>query len=102
VKQEHPHARSPRAVQCGVYEIDLDTGELRKNGLKVRLQEQPFKILAQLLARPGQLVTREELQEWLWGANSLIDPELGLNVAIGADQASAPFSNPAPTLYRQR
>jgi DNA-binding winged helix-turn-helix (wHTH) protein len=82
VKQERPHARSPRAVQCGVYEIDLDSGELRKNGLKVRLQEQPFKILAQLLARPGQLVTRGELQERLWGANSLIDPELGLNVAI--------------------
>jgi DNA-binding winged helix-turn-helix (wHTH) protein len=82
VEQESPHSRSPRAVQCGVYEINLETGELRKNGLKVRLQEQPFNVLAKLLARPGQLVTREELQEQLWGAHCLVDPELGLNTAI--------------------
>src|SRR5262249_26052385 len=82
VEQESPRSRSPRAVQCGVYEINLEAGELRKNGLKVRLQDQPFNILAKLLARPGQLVTREELQEQLWGAHSLVDPELGLNTAI--------------------
>jgi DNA-binding winged helix-turn-helix (wHTH) protein len=74
--------RSPRVVQCGVYEINLEAGELRKNGLKIRLQEQPFNVLAKLLARPGQLVTREELQEQLWGAHFLVDPELGLNTAI--------------------
>jgi DNA-binding winged helix-turn-helix (wHTH) protein len=55
---------------------------LRKNGLKVRLQEQPFNVLAKLLACPGQLVTREELQEQLWGTHALVDPELGLNTAI--------------------
>jgi DNA-binding winged helix-turn-helix (wHTH) protein len=82
VEQESPHSRSPRVVQCGIYEINLEAGELRKNGLKVRLQEQPFNVLAKLLARPGQLVTREELQEQLWGAHSLVDPELGLNTAI--------------------
>jgi DNA-binding winged helix-turn-helix (wHTH) protein len=82
VEQESPHFRSPRVVWCGVYEINLEAGELRKNGLKVRLQEQPFNVLAKLLARPGQLVTREELQEQLWGAHSLVDPELGLNTAI--------------------
>jgi DNA-binding winged helix-turn-helix (wHTH) protein len=96
VEQESPHFRSPRVVQCGVYEINLEAGELRKNGLKVRLQEQPFNVLAMLLARPGQLVTREELQEQLWGAHSLIDPELGLNTAIKklrnafGDQADSP------------
>jgi DNA-binding winged helix-turn-helix (wHTH) protein len=82
VEQESPHSRSPRLVECGVYEINLEAGELRKNGLKIRLQEQPFNVLAKLLARPGQLVTREELQEQLWGADSLVDPELGLNTAI--------------------
>jgi DNA-binding winged helix-turn-helix (wHTH) protein len=82
VEQEHRHVRPPRAVQCGVYEIDLEAGELRRNGLKVRIQEQPFNVLAKLLARPGQLVTREELQEELWGGHSLVDPELGLNTAI--------------------
>jgi DNA-binding winged helix-turn-helix (wHTH) protein len=82
VEQESPHSRPPRVVQCGVYEINLEAGELRKNGLKVRLQEQPFNILAKLLARPGQLVTREELQEQLWGPRFVVDPELGLNTAI--------------------
>jgi DNA-binding winged helix-turn-helix (wHTH) protein len=82
VEQESPRSRSPRVVQCGLYEINLEAGELRKNGLKVRLQEQPFNVLAKLVARPGQLVTREELQEQLWGAHSLVDPELGLNTAI--------------------
>jgi DNA-binding winged helix-turn-helix (wHTH) protein len=82
VEQESPHCRFPRVVQCGVYEINLEQGELRKNGLKVRLQEQPFNVLAKLLARPGQLVTRQELQEQLWGAHSLVDPELGLNTVI--------------------
>jgi DNA-binding winged helix-turn-helix (wHTH) protein len=82
VEQESPHSRSPRIVRCGVYEINLEDRELRKNGLKVRLQEQPFNVLAKLLARPGQLVTREELQKQLWGAHSLVDPELGLNTAI--------------------
>jgi DNA-binding winged helix-turn-helix (wHTH) protein len=65
-----------------MYEIDLDAGELRKNGLKIRLQEQPFKVLARLLNSPGELVTREELQEQLWGAHTQIDPELGLNTAV--------------------
>jgi DNA-binding winged helix-turn-helix (wHTH) protein len=82
VEQETPHSQSPRIVQCGVYEINLEAGELRKNGLKVRLQEQPFNVLAKLLVRPGQLVTREELQEQLWGEHSLVDAELGLNTAI--------------------
>jgi len=82
VEQDSPHSRSPRIVQCGIYEINLAARELRRNGLKVRLQEQPFNVLAKLLALPGQLVTREELQEQLWGAHSLVDPELGLNTAI--------------------
>src|SRR5712692_8702214 len=50
-------------VRFGLFEVDLHTGEIRKGGRKINLQEQPFQILAMLLERPGELVTREELQE---------------------------------------
>jgi DNA-binding response OmpR family regulator len=50
-------------MRFGVYEVDLEAGELRKNGRKVSLQEQPFQVLAQLLIHRGRLVTREELQK---------------------------------------
>ncbi len=52
---------SPRMVRCGVYEVDLRAGELRKSGVKSKLQEQPFQILALLLERPGEVVSREEI-----------------------------------------
>jgi DNA-binding winged helix-turn-helix (wHTH) protein len=80
--QEDARARRARAIRCGVYEIDFAAGELRKNGFKVPLQEQPFRVLARLLAHPGRVATREELQGQLWGEDSLVDAELGLNTAI--------------------
>ena len=55
-------------VRFGVFEVDLETGELRKHGVRLRLQEKPFQILAALLERPNRLVRREELFERLWGA----------------------------------
>jgi len=69
-------------LRFGVYEVDPDAGELRKNGRKVSLQEQPFQVLALLLTRPGQLVTRDELQKRLWSADTFVDFDLGLNTAI--------------------
>src|SRR5262249_22512304 len=60
---------------------DLQTGEIRKGGRKVNLQEQPFQVLATLLERPGELVTREELQEKLWPSQS-VDFDSGLNKAV--------------------
>ncbi|MBV8919847.1 winged helix-turn-helix domain-containing protein [Bradyrhizobium sp.] len=80
--QQEARAKGARAVRCGIYEVDFAAGELRRNGFKVPLQEQPFRILARLLANPGSLVTREELQEQLWGEHSLVDADLGLNTAI--------------------
>jgi DNA-binding winged helix-turn-helix (wHTH) protein len=68
-------------VRFGLFEVDLHTGEIRKGGRKVNLQEQPFQILAMLLERPGELVTREELQEKLWPAET-VDFDGGLNKAI--------------------
>jgi TolB-like protein/DNA-binding winged helix-turn-helix (wHTH) protein/Flp pilus assembly protein TadD len=69
-------------LRFGVFELDLRAGELRKHGLRVRLQEQPFQILAMLLERPGEVVTREELQKKLWHADTFVDFDHGLNKAI--------------------
>jgi TolB-like protein/DNA-binding winged helix-turn-helix (wHTH) protein/Tfp pilus assembly protein PilF len=66
----------------GVFELDLRAGELRKDSLRVRLQEQPFQVLAMLLEHPGEVVTREELQKKLWTADTFVDFDHGLNKAI--------------------
>jgi len=73
---------SPRMVRFGVYEVDLRAGELRKSGVKIKLQEQPFQILALLLGRPGEVVTREEIQKKLWPADTFVDFEHSLNAAV--------------------
>jgi DNA-binding winged helix-turn-helix (wHTH) protein len=80
--RENHQMKPAQVVRCGVYEVDLAVRELRRNGLKVSLQEQPFRVLIRLLAQPGQLVTRQELQQELWGPDCLVDPDLGLNTAI--------------------
>jgi DNA-binding winged helix-turn-helix (wHTH) protein/Tol biopolymer transport system component len=66
----------------GVFELDLRAGELRRQGLKVKLQEQPFQVLAQLLERPGEVVTREQLRNRLWPADTFVDFDHSLNAAI--------------------
>src|SRR5882724_1995196 len=71
-----------RPVQFGIFEVDLRAGELRRNGSKVKLQEQPFQILTILLAHPGEVVTREELQKKLWPADTFVDFDHSLNAAI--------------------
>jgi DNA-binding winged helix-turn-helix (wHTH) protein/Tol biopolymer transport system component len=69
-------------VRFGMFEVDLRAGELRRNGARVRLQEQPFQVLAMLLERPGELVTREELHGRLWSSDTFVDFDHGLNAAI--------------------
>jgi len=84
------------SVRFGNFEVDLRAGELRKSGLKIKLQGQPLAVLALLLERPGQVVTREELQQKLWAGEAFVDFEHGLNKAIGkvrdalADNANNP------------
>src|SRR5215470_12513696 len=73
---------SDRRVRFGVFEVDFRVGELRKNGLKVKLHAQPLAVLKILLERPGEIVTREELQQNLWGSNTFVDFEHGLNKTI--------------------
>jgi Tol biopolymer transport system component/DNA-binding winged helix-turn-helix (wHTH) protein len=65
----------------GTFDVDLETGELRRNGLKLKLQEKPFQMLAILLERPGEIVTREALRERLWPAGTFVDFDHGLNTA---------------------
>lgn len=69
-------------LRFGVFELDLRAGELRKNGLRIRLQGQPFQVLALLLERPGEVIDREELQKRLWPADTFVDFDHGLNEAI--------------------
>jgi cholera toxin transcriptional activator len=87
---------SGRIVRFGVYELDRAAGELRKSGAKLRLQEQPFQVLALLLERAGDVVTREELRQKLWPADTFVDFDHSLNTAVNklretlGDSASNP------------
>jgi DNA-binding winged helix-turn-helix (wHTH) protein len=69
-------------VSFGSFEADLRSGELRRNGSKVRLQGQPFQILTMLLESPGEIVTREELRKRLWPADTFVDFDHGLSAAV--------------------
>ena len=70
------------AIRFGVFEVDLRAGELRKQGVKIKLQDQPFKLLQILLERPGEVVTREELRQRIWAAETFVDFEGGVNNAV--------------------
>ena len=78
------------------FELDLRTGQLRKGGMRVKLQEQPFQVLAMLLENPGELVSREQLRQKLWPAETFVDFDHGLNTAVNklrevlADSAASP------------
>lgn len=85
-----------RFARFGVFELDLAAGELRKSGAKLRLQEQPFQVLALLLERPGDVVTREVIRQKLWPADTFVDFDHSLNTAVNklretlGDSASNP------------
>jgi TolB-like protein/Flp pilus assembly protein TadD len=76
------YAAVPRCARFGTFEVDLRTGEVRKAGLKIRLQAQPFQVLARLLEHPGEMVTREELRKKLWSTDTFVDFDHGVNTAI--------------------
>jgi cholera toxin transcriptional activator len=93
---DFPGNHTGRIARFGVFELDLAAGELRKNGAKLRLQEQPFQVLALLLERPGDVVTREEVRQKLWPADTFVDFDHSLNTAVNklretlGDSASSP------------
>jgi DNA-binding winged helix-turn-helix (wHTH) protein len=66
----------------GVFEADLKSGELRKSGIRIRIQAQPFRVLTFLLERPGEVVSRDELHQCFWSANTIVDMERSLATAI--------------------
>src|SRR5450432_1382962 len=82
LKTMGPAPPSPRVVRFGVFELDLRSGELRKQGRKIRLEGQPVQVLICLLENPGELVTREELHRKLWRADTFVNFEHGLNAAV--------------------
>ena len=80
----------------GVFELDLRAGELRKHGLKIRIQEQPFQVLAMLIEHAGEVVTREDLQKRLWPADTFVDFDHGLNKAINKIREALGDSSGSP------
>ena len=87
---------SPRSIRFGVFEVDLSARELRKRGVRVKLQDQPFRVLEALLEKPGEIVTREELKERLWAQDEFVEFDKSLNTAVQkirqalGDSASSP------------
>ncbi|MDP9050793.1 MAG: winged helix-turn-helix domain-containing protein [Acidobacteriota bacterium] len=77
-----PAVESPSKVLFGLFEADLQTGELWKAGKRIKIQSQPFKVLAALLERPGEIVTRDELQLHVWGKDTIVDFDHSLGTAI--------------------
>src|SRR5487761_1770797 len=95
----------PRNLRFGVFEVDLQTGELRKHGVRVKLREQPFQILILLLEQPGAPVTREELRQKLWPAHTFVDFDRSLNKAMTKLRSALGDSAESPrfieTLHRR-
>lgn len=94
---------SQRKVRFGVFEADLNAGELRKNGVRIRLQEQPFHVLAVLLERAGELVGREDICRDVWGEQTFVEFDHALNtaikkirIAIGDDAATPRYIETVP------
>src|SRR5215831_7079806 len=75
-------SRADRIFRFGQFVLSEGEGELRKNGVRIKLQEQPFQVLVELLANAGRVVTREQLQQKLWPADTFVDFDVGLNTAI--------------------
>jgi DNA-binding winged helix-turn-helix (wHTH) protein len=71
-----------QVYRFSVFEVDTYAGEVRKRGVRIKVQEQPFRLLTALLERPGELVTREDLHQKLWQDEAFVDFEHGLNAAV--------------------
>jgi eukaryotic-like serine/threonine-protein kinase len=80
--------QSRSSIRFDDYELDLQTGVLRKNGIRIRCQEQPLQVLAALIERPGELVTREDLRRRVWSRDTFVDFDHALNTAVKKIRAS--------------
>src|ERR1700679_3142666 len=86
-----------RTVRFGAFEADLHSGEVRKSGSRIKLQDQPFKVLQILLEHPGELVTREELRSRIWPEESFGNFDHAVNVAVGKLRAALSDSAENPS-----
>src|ERR1035441_563619 len=77
-----PREVTSRVFRFGAFELNEATGELRKQGIRIKLHSQPFQVLVMLLERPSELVTREEMRQRLWGEDTFVDFDHGLNTAV--------------------
>jgi DNA-binding winged helix-turn-helix (wHTH) protein len=77
-----PSNLAGKGYRFGIFEVDLAAGELRKNGARVKLQDQPFQVLVALLEKPAESVTREELRQRIWPADTFVDFDHSLNTAV--------------------
>ena len=91
-----PNDTRPAVLRFDAFEADLRAGELRKHGMRLKLSGQPFQVLAILLQRAGEVVTREELQQALWPADTYVDFDHGLNTAINKVRAALGDSGSSP------
>jgi TolB-like protein/DNA-binding winged helix-turn-helix (wHTH) protein/Flp pilus assembly protein TadD len=91
-----PNAAPADTLRFGAFEVDLRAGELRKEGVRIKLHNQPFQVLTVLIERAGQLVTREELRQKLWDSNTFVDFDDGLNSAIKKLREALEDSSEAP------
>ena len=88
---------SSQIIRFGAFELNVRGGELRKQGVRIKLQEQPLRILELLLAHPGQLVTREELRDRLWPSDTFVDFATGFRGARSGTRSFSYFAV-APSL----
>jgi eukaryotic-like serine/threonine-protein kinase len=91
-----PALPTPVSFRFGTFEVDVEASELRKQGLRIKLQDQPFQVLVLLLQRPGQAITREELRHALWSDHTFVDFDRGLNRAINKLRAALCDSAESP------
>jgi len=83
-----------RVFRFGPFELSECEGDLRKNGVRIKLQEQPFRVLLELVANAGRIVTREDLQQKLWPSDTFVDFEVGLNIIVRKQQRQSDGSQP--------
>ena len=100
-----PPVKSGKVLRFGAFEVNASAGEIRKSGMRLRLQGQPFRILLLLLESPGQIVSRELIRDRLWAADTFVDFEHSLNTAVkklrqtlGDDPANPRLTAPAPRI----
>lgn len=100
VHNESVPEQRAQPIRFDAFEVDLAAHELRKRGVRLRLQDQPFQVLAALLEKPGEVVIRQELQDRLWGDDTYVDFDKSLSAAVSKVREALDDSRTRPPLHR--